>query len=173
MTKRVWLVMPCLALALGAFADSPKSGPDAGANAPLLHIKPFNTDAAPYCVTCKAGLKPAAVLFVSKDDEASRKAVLAFDASAKQAAADQKTLHSAVILVGSDEQVGSLKAFVREQKLSVTAAVLPRDNNELAAWHLSDKVATTVSLINGHRVKSNLTEPKPEQVTDGVKSIVG
>jgi hypothetical protein len=171
----MWLALvAAVAVAPWRLSAAEAPGPAKGSEAPLLHVDAFNDKGGEYCVTCKAGKAPAVVAFVTRSDDAARAAIVALDKQYQAAQEAKKVLHAAVVIVSRDKTVtDALVAFAKERKLAVPTGVIAPDHRDLPKWKLSEQGGTLVSLIKGHKIQGNLTDPKADAVAEGVNGLLG
>jgi hypothetical protein len=174
MNKRRWSALAGAAVVVAALAALRAKadegvGPAKDGAAPLLHITPFNTGEAGYCVTCRAGMAPAAITFVWHNDQATQQLLTAADALYR--ADKDQHLNGAIVILGHGDEANGLKQYVLDHKLALPAALAEIDQGDLPKWRLSDKVPTLVTLVAGHKIKDNLANPSSDALSDGVKAI--
>lgn len=170
MRRISWMGVLAVVVGLTALWAAETSGPDKGTS-PMLTIKPANRDGAAYCLTCKAGLNPAVVVFATKNDEATQKLLLALDEQAKAGA--EKKLQATAVIVGTGEAPDALVAFAKDKKLSYPVAVVAADNDGLAPWKLNAKVADTVVFLKGHKVDHSAADLPADKLAEQVTALLG
>lgn len=149
MRSKLWFAT-ALGLAAMVAVWAAESGPAAGSDAPMIHIDAVNDDDGSFCVTCRAGLSPTVVAFISADSEESRKLVLAVNESAKQFR--DRRLNTALIYVGGDADFRSLGEWCHQQEITAPMARLAANAEELKNWKLNGEAKTTTVFIKQHKV---------------------
>lgn len=145
------------------------SGPDKGST-PMLTIKPFNRGGDSFCVTCDAGRNPGAVLFVTRNDDATHRLLTRLDEQLKANAG--KHLHADIIVLGSGRESQGLVSYIRNHHLSVAAATVDVNNRELRGWKINAKVSTTLVLLLGHQVHHSVADLPAAQLAAQVRTIL-
>ena len=148
------------------------SGPDKDKTIPMIHIDAFNDgETGKYCVTCKAGMKPTVVAFVSADTEENRALIAKVNEQA-EAHKDAK-LAAAVIILGDGDAANALKSYVESENFKVPTAVIAADSKDLEKWKLDGEAGNTVVLANEHTVKNNLVNAKADDLGGEIDGICG
>ncbi len=169
MRKFMWIAATALTIGATALWSAATSGPDKGSS-PMLTIQPANRDGQPYCLTCKAGLNPAVVVFATKNDEATQKLLLALDEQAKAGA--ERKLNATAVLVGAGETPDALVAFAKDKKLSYPVAVVAADADGLKPWKLNADVSTTTVLLKGHKVDHSVADLAADKLAEQVAALL-
>lgn len=154
--RRTWILAVVLTTNLAGVALA--SGPAKGSS-PMLSIQPANRTGDAYCVTCESGQDPSVVAFLTQNDEASQKLLVALSEQAERRRDQHLTVTAIVIGEGAVPQ--ALVDYVKEHELAVPLAVLPSDAEGLDDWQLSDQVHNTVVFLNHHKVDHAATNLSP------------
>ena len=154
---------------LWAAQDEVKSGPEVGSNAPLIHIDAFNDDGGDYCITCRAGNRPLAILFATADNDGNKDLLMAFD-EAREANKETR-LQTAIVLIGGEDDE-ALADCIKEAGLKVPAGVLSKQHRDYPNWHINTEVANTVVLIRGHRIKASVPNVAADAIADHVANLL-
>lgn len=158
-----------VAVAVTAVAAA-TSGPDKGSS-PMLSIQPANQTGEAYCVTCKSGRNPAVVAFLTANDEATQKLLVALADEAKRGR--DKHLTVTAIVLGSGSAPQGLVDFAKEQHLDLPVAVLPRDDEGLESWKIDDEVSNTVVFFHHHRVDHSVADLSADKLSRHVDDLLG
>lgn len=163
-------VVTTLLVAVAMTAALAASGPEAGSGAPMLGIDAFNDTGGKYCVTCRAGTKPAVMAFVKTADDATKALLTELDK--QYAAGQERNLGGAVVILAGDG-ADALQAYVKDQGLKIPAAVVAADNQQLPKWKLDQAAANTVVLLKDHKVRESLANVAAGDVGGKVAELLG
>lgn len=168
MTDRLpWKLAGLGALTLVAAAVAAGLAP--GTDVPTIHIDAFNDNRGEFCVTCEAGLKPAMVAFVQKNDKTTRDLVLALDKAYKDN--KSKRLYAGIVVLDGGGAQG-LKQFVEREKLSIPVAIEQASDSEIKKWQVDEDATRQAYFIVKHRVKTNAVDLEAGDVAKHIKGIV-
>ena len=141
-----------------------------GTDVPTIHIDAFNDNRGEFCVTCEAGLKPAMVAFVQRNDSETRELMTALDKAYREN--KSKRLYAGIVILDGGGTKG-LKQFVEREKLAIPVAVEKTSDDEIKQWDLDSDATRQAYFILKHRVKSNVVGIEADKVGSNVASIVG
>lgn len=152
MKVRSWL--PALAAAFLIWpvtAGNERSGPEPNSEAALLHFDAFNDDGGEYCITCRAGQRPLAILFATKDTALSRNLINALEAQRKA----HDNLQTAIVLL-EGQGSATLKQLITDKGIRVPAGIISTSHRDWPNWHINTNVENTVVLIRGHKIRESV-----------------
>ncbi|MCZ7599904.1 MAG: hypothetical protein M5U09_22215 [Gammaproteobacteria bacterium] len=156
MTDRLpWKLAGLGALTLVAAAVAAGLAP--GTDVPTIHIDAFNDNRGEFCVTCEAGLKPAMVAFVQKNDKTTRDLVLALDKAYKDN--KSKRLYAGIVVLDGGGAQG-LKQFVEREALH-PGGDRAGLGQRIKKWQVDEDATRQAYFIVKHRVKTNAVDLGP------------
>lgn len=164
-----WAVGVTMMIGVTALCAAATSGPDQGTS-PMLTIKPANRDGDAYCLTCKAGMNPAVVVFATRNDEPTQKLLLALDEQAKAGAA--KKLNAVAVFVGPSDVSNALVAYAKDQKVSYPVAIVAADSAALKPWKLNADVSSTTVLLKSHKVDHSVADLPADKLAEQVGALL-
>lgn len=164
-------LVACAGVLAVVAAYAATSGPEAGAGAPMVHIDAVNDDGGAFCVTCKAGMSPAVVAFITRHDEASQKLIAAINEAAKVNA--EKRLNAAIVFVGAEDTFAAVAEWAKGKEYKVPLARLAPGANELRTWNLNPEVQSTTVFVRQHKVHASVADIDPTKIAETVGHIVG
>jgi hypothetical protein len=156
--------------ASAARSDEVKSGPAVGTSL-MLHVTPFNSDGKTFCVTCAAGMNPNAIVFVTKNDDATHKLLTQVDAEVKEH--KDKNVCATILIVGNGDDATGLKQFVSDQKIAVPAACITADLAGLKDWDINKDAGNTVVYFKEHKVQCTAADTSADELAKTVDKIIG